>query len=94
MWIKCNIGEVEGKLAIDDEVIKQIEKNCEEELSTGIERTYNKYKKKKIDIFNINKNIRSNFKEKNTSVNPIVNTKLKVNLKMKIIGSGTIEKSY
>lgn len=94
MWIKCNIGEVEGKLAIDDEVLKQIEKNCEEELSTGIERTYNKYKNKKIDIFNINKNIRSNFKEKNTSVNPIVNTKLKVNLKMKIIGSGTIEKSY
>ena len=63
-------------------------------MSKGIERTYNKYKKKKIDIFNINKNIRSNFKEKNTSVNPIVNTKLKVNLKMKIIGSGTIEKSY
>ena len=30
MWIKCNIGEVEGKLAIDDEVLKQIEKNCEE----------------------------------------------------------------
>lgn len=94
IWIKCNIGEVGGKLAIDDEVIKQLEKSCEEEIGKGIEHTFNKYKNKKIDIFDINKNIRSEYKEKNTGVNPIVNTKLNANLKIKIIGSGTIEKSF
>lgn len=94
IWIKCNIGEVGGKLSIDDEVLEQLQKKCEEEMSSSIEKTFNKYKNKKIDIFNINKNIRSIYKEEKTGYNAISNVKLKSNLEIKIIGSGTIEKSY
>ena len=90
--IRVSIGEIQGKLKVDNSILKDIQQSQEEKLESYLEDYFNKYKKKNIDILDLNTVIIKKYK--NELGNDILSKiKLKVNVELTIDGSGITKES-
>ncbi len=88
--VEVIIGEVQGKLELTQEIVDYIKHNKEAYINGYCEYVFNKYKEKKLDIFDVNRMSEISF-PKEKIIDPLTKTNIKVNTTIKIKGTGTIK---
>ena len=80
--LRVSIGEIQGRLKIDNEVLDKIKVNEEEKLKKSLEHFYSKYKDKNIDILNIKRIVEEKYPKKKLD-----DANLNINVELIIDGS-------
>lgn len=85
--IKCNIGESQDRLIVDNHIINII---CQQEskvIKQFMERTFEEYKADNLDIVNVSKMFKNKYPNDALDKLPITITDLQVNVRITIDGS-------
>lgn len=90
--LTTSIGEIQGILQVDDEVLDKIKVNEEAKLEKYQHEFFEKYKKKNIDILGVDRLLEEKYPEIERK-NFLDNTELETNVKIIIDGSGLIRNS-
>ncbi|MBU3108854.1 Ger(x)C family spore germination protein [Clostridium gasigenes] len=90
--MRVSIGEAQGNLILDKELLDYIKDNKEEEIKSRLTEVFEKYKTENLDIFNIERLIEIKYPHK-VIEKPLSKTKLELNINLMIDGSGTVKNS-
>ena len=90
--IKISVGEVQGNFYFDKDTLQYMKAQQEERLQKFLEGFYNDYKKKDIDILNINKLTFQRYQNINLE-NYLNNSDIEVSVNLSIDGSSIIKDS-
>ena len=90
--IRVVIGEAQGRLLVNKELLDYIKLTKEEEVERYLTEVFEKYKAENLDIFNIERLIEIKYKEE-VIENPVSKTNLKVNVNLSIDGTGVVKNS-
>lgn len=91
--IRATLAEVQTPFKVDKDSIKLIERNKEKDLEEKLQKLFNEFKEKEIDIFNIRRMV--NIKYPNLEIDNVL-TKVNLNVKINIDldGAGLIKNTY
>lgn len=92
LLIKANIGEIQGKLNIDKNILNEINCEAEKKIALSFQDFFNQTKKKEVDIFRIKRLLEQeypNYKNQET----LNNVKLITNVRVIIDGSTLLKES-
>lgn len=90
--MRVSIGEAQGKLLVNNELLEYIKATKEEEIKSKLTEVFEKYKKENLDIFDIERLIEIENKHEEIE-NPISKTNLKLNVNVIIDGTGIVKDS-
>lgn len=90
--IRVSVGEIQGKLIIDNKVLNTIKNVQEEKIKNYLENLFNDYKKEGIDLIGVNRLIEEKYPHKYLD-NPLQSTNLNVNVNIVIEGSSLVKDS-
>ncbi len=90
--MKVSVAEIQGRLIVDNELLKYIKDVKEEEIESYLKDIFNKYKEKQIDVFEIER-LLDIYYPKAAVYNPIANTDLEVNVNLIVEGTGLVKDS-
>lgn len=90
--IRLSIAEAQGRLLVDKSVLDYIKVNKEEELEGYLRNIFNKYKEKKLDVFDVDRLLEIKY-PRAVVENIMENTDLDVNVKVTIDGTGIVKDS-
>ncbi|MBD7910233.1 MULTISPECIES: Ger(x)C family spore germination protein [Clostridium] len=90
--IRAAIGEIQGKLIVNDDVINQIKANEEWKIKNYQEELFKNYKEKGIDIFGVTRLLQEKHPNVNLD-NVLSRTKLKTEVNLIIEGSNLVKGS-
>lgn len=90
--VTTSIGEIEGNLNITDSVINNIRNEEKEKIKLSLNKFFNEYKEKNIDILRVEKLIKEKYPSYNTE-NILSKSKLSVNVDIEIDGSSLTKDS-
>ncbi|MGL4330271.1 MAG: Ger(x)C family spore germination protein [Clostridium sp.] len=90
--IDVSIAEAQGRLIVDDELLKYIKANKETYINGYVNYVFNKYKAKGLDIFNIERMVEINYPSK-VIEDPLNKTIIEVNTNIIIKGTGVVKNS-
>lgn len=90
--VTTSIGQIEGKLNVTDNVINNIKKEEKEKITESLNKFFNEYKEKNIDILRIEKLIKQKYPSYNTE-NVLSKSRLLVNVDIEIDGSSLTKDS-
>ena len=90
--MKVSVAEIQGRLIVDNELLKYIKDVKEEEIESYLRDIFNKYKEKQIDVFEIER-LLDIYYPKAAVYNPIANTNLEVNVNLIVEGTGLVKDS-
>lgn len=90
--MRVAIGEAQGKLMVDKELLDYIKVTKEEQIKARLFEVFKKYKDESIDIFDIERLIEIDNPHKSID-NPISKTELKLNVNLIIDGTGVVKDS-
>lgn len=90
--IRVSIGEIQGKLKINNEVLKTIKNIQEEKIKNYLENLFNDYKKENIDLIGVNRLIEEKYPNKIIE-NSLENTNLNVKVNIIVDGSSLVKDS-
>ncbi|GKX67795.1 Ger(x)C family spore germination protein [Inconstantimicrobium mannanitabidum] len=94
IWIKCNVGEVQGTFNSLAEMSDKLKLEAETYLNKQVYDTFEKYKLKGVDIFEIDKLVKEKYKYEKFPKDPIMMTQLKCKINIELVGTGIIEATY
>lgn len=91
--IKASLAEVQTPFTIDKESVRLIKENKEKDLEEKIEKLFNQYKEKDIDLFGIKRIL--NVKYPKLDIEDVISkTNLKVKVNLDFEGTGIIKNTY
>lgn len=90
--VDVSVSEIQGNLIVDSSVIDYIEFNEETYISGYAEYLFNKYKERKLDIFDV-KRLAEMYHPKVKIENPLEATEIEVNTSLIIKGTGAAKNS-
>lgn len=90
--MRVSIGEAQGRLLVNKELLDYIKLTKEEEVKRYLSQVFEKYKEENLDIFNIERLIEIKYPDK-VIENPVSKTSLKLNVDLKIDGTGVVKNS-
>ena len=90
--LKVSIGEIQGKLEINDTALSTIKVNEEEKLKIALKNFYSKYEDKGIDILDIRRKVEQQYPE-NQIKDILGNSNLNLKIDLVIDGSSLVKDS-
>ena len=88
--LKVSIGEIQGKLEVNDTILSTIKINEEEKLKIALKNFYSKYEEKGIDILDIKRKVEQKY-PKNEIEDILGNVNLNLNIDLLIDGSSLVK---
>lgn len=88
--LRVSIAEIQGRLIVDNEFLQYIKGVKEEQIKTYLIETFEEYKKKGLDVFEVERLLDINY-PKASVYNPISKTDLEVNVNLIIDGTGLVK---
>ena len=90
--MRVSIGEAQGKLLVNNDLLDYIKATKEEEVKRYLNDVFEKYKMENLDILDIERLIEIKFPNE-TIENPVERTNLKLNVNLVIDGTGIVKDS-
>lgn len=85
--MKVSLAEIQGRLIVDNDVLKNIKEFKEKEIESYLNNIFNEYKEKSLDVFQISRLLEVNYPKVEIN-NPIEKTNLEVNINLIVEGTG------
>ena len=90
--MKASLGEIQGKLKVDEELLNYIKSKKQQEIKKYLENIFEKYKSKDLDVFDIERLLEVNY-PKEAIKDPMKITNLEVNIDLTIDGTEVVKDS-
>lgn len=90
--MRASLGEAQGRLLVDKELLDYIQVNKEEEIKGYLQNTFEKYKKQDLDVFEVARLLQIHY-PKAVVENPLMITDLELNVNLILDGSVTVKDS-
>ncbi|GIM29462.1 germination protein [Clostridium polyendosporum] len=94
LFVRCNIAEAQKRFLVNEEVLKFLKKNEEENIKKYLGMVFEQYKSKELDVFQIGRMLEIKYPNTVVKGDPLAITDLVVNVNVDIEGPSTNKDTY